>query len=115
MINESYIIDIVDPHHELEPENTVETYEESQNELTSKIIQSNHQPITTIPAIPHPSVPHQHISWTPPGMLPPAAPCGQPVAMLGHSEKKFFLISSVSLLWCNLRPLIFRPVGRFCP
>ena len=37
-------------------------------EKTSKIIKSNCQPITNVPAKPCPEVPHLHIFWTPPGM-----------------------------------------------
>ena len=41
---------------------------------TTKIIWSNHQPIPTMPTNPSPSVPHLHVSRTPPGMLTPPRP-----------------------------------------
>jgi len=47
---------------------------ESQNhklEKTSKIIKSNHQPNTTMPAKPYPEVPHLHVFLTPPGLVTP--------------------------------------------
>ena len=43
-------------------------------EKTSKIIKSNHQPITTTPTKPSPEVPHLHVFWTPPGMVIPPVP-----------------------------------------
>ena len=43
-------------------------------ENTSKIIKSNHQPITTMPAKPCPEVPCLHVFWTPPGMGTPPLP-----------------------------------------
>ena len=43
-------------------------------EKTSKIIKSNRQPITTMPAKPCPEVPHLHVCWTPPGMVTPPLP-----------------------------------------
>lgn len=87
-INENYTVDIVDAHQELEPENTAEAYKESQNELTSKIIQSNHQPITPFPLT---SLSASSISWTPPGMLPPAPPVGSLFQCLAtlSGEKNF--------------------------
>ena len=41
---------------------------------TSKIIWSKHCLISTMPTNPHPSVPHLHISWTPPGTVTPPPP-----------------------------------------
>lgn len=87
-INENYTVDIVDAHQELEPENTAEAYKESQNELTSKIIQSNHQPITTIPT----NIPQCNIHFLDTSRdAASSTSCGQPVLMLGHSlrGKKF--------------------------
>ena len=43
-------------------------------EKTSKIIKSNHQPNTTMPAKPCPEVSHPHVFWTPPGMGTPPLP-----------------------------------------
>ena len=43
-------------------------------EKTSKIIKSNCQPNTTMPAKPCPKVPHLHAFWTPPGMGTPLLP-----------------------------------------
>ena len=38
-------------------------------EKISKVINSNHQPNTTMPAKPCPEVPHLNVFWTPPGMV----------------------------------------------
>ena len=43
-------------------------------EKNSKMIQSNHQPMLTMPTKPHPSAPHLHIPWTPPGTVTPPPP-----------------------------------------
>ena len=43
-------------------------------EKTSKIMKSNHQHNTTVPAKPCPKVPHLHIFLTPPGMGTPPLP-----------------------------------------
>jgi len=43
-------------------------------EKASKIIKSNCQPITTVPAKPCPEVPHLHVFWRPPGMVTPPLP-----------------------------------------
>jgi len=43
-------------------------------EKTSTIILSNHSSTTNTDHWPHPSVPHLHGSWTPPGMVTPPSP-----------------------------------------
>ena len=43
-------------------------------EKTSKIIKSNHQANTIMPAKPCPEAPHLHVFWTPPGMGTPPLP-----------------------------------------
>ena len=43
-------------------------------EKTSKVIKSNRQPNTTMPAKPCPKVPHLHVFWTPPRMVTPPRP-----------------------------------------
>jgi len=43
-------------------------------EETSKIIKSNHQPNTTMPAKPCPQGRHLHIFWASPGMGTPLLP-----------------------------------------
>jgi len=51
-------------------------------------------------------VPHPHVSWTTPGMVtppPPWAACANASKILWR--RGFFLISSLSLSWYNLRPL----------
>jgi len=73
-------------------------------EKTSKIIKSNRQPNTTMPAKPCPKVQYLHIILTPPGMGLNHFP-RQPIPMLDHSFSKFFLISNLNLPWCSLRPL----------
>ena len=72
---------------------------------TSKIIKSNCQPITTMPAKPCPEMPHLHSYWTPPGMgTPSLLHVFQCFTIL--SVKKFFPISNLNLNlpWRNLRP-----------
>ena len=56
-------------------------------EKTSKIVKSNHQPDTTVPAKPCPEVPYLHIFWTPPGMMTPPPPWAACCKCL-HSNKK---------------------------
>ena len=53
--------------------------------MTSKIIRSNRQHKTTVPAKPCSEVPHLHIFWTPPGMGTPPLPWA---AWRGESGKK---------------------------
>jgi len=64
-------------------------------EKITKIIKSSHQPIPTKPC---PSVPH--LQRTPPGMVTP--PPLQAACATALSEKKFFVISNLSLPWHNL-------------
>ena len=56
-------------------------------EKTSKIIKSNCQPSTTMPAKPYPEVPHLHVFCTPPWWWVHHFP-GQPVPILDHSFSK---------------------------
>ena len=74
-------------------------------EKTSKIIKSNHQLITTMPATRCPEVPYLHIFFE---HLQGWWLNHFPGSLTTLSAKKFFLISNLNLPWCNLRafPLI---------
>jgi len=75
-------------------------------EKTSKIMKSNCQPNTTIPAKTYPEVPHLHVFWTPPGMVDSTTSLSSLFRCLTtHSVKKFFLTSTLNVPWRNLRPL----------
>jgi len=75
-------------------------------EKTSKIIKSNCQPNSTMPAKPRPEVPHLHIFFNTSRDGDSTNSLGSPFCCLTTlSVKKFFLISSLNLPCCNLRPL----------
>ena len=62
-------------------------------------LRSNHQPIHITSTKTCPSVPHTHISLTPPGMVTPPFPwtaCANASPLLLN----FFLISNPNLFWC---------------
>jgi len=71
-------------------------------EKTSEGILSNLNP-SPCACWPHPSVPHLHGSWTPPGTVTPPPPWAAHASAL--SEKKYFLILNLNLSWCSLRPI----------
>jgi len=72
---------------------------------TSKIIKSNFQPNTTMPAKPCPEVPHLPVFLN-------TSRDDDSTTFLGSlfqclttlSVKKFFLVSYLNIPWCNLRP-----------
>ena len=72
-------------------------------EETSKIIQPNHPPTTNVAYWPYPSVPHLHVSWTPPGMVtppPPWAVCA--TARPLFQRKNIFLLSNLTTTYPSL-------------
>lgn len=81
-------------------ENQCRIIESLRLEKTSKIIQSSHQPVTTLLTKVCHSVPHVHISWTPPGTVSNLFQY-----LITLSKSKFFLISNPNLPWCNLSSL----------